>query len=51
MFAEAISAMLSVLSAPYLMVLILGTTVLGVIFGALPGLGATTGPHYFCLSR
>ena len=43
MFAEATSAMFSVFGDPYLMGLILGTTVIGVIIGALPGLGATTG--------
>ena len=43
MFAEATSAMFSVFGNPYLMALILGTTVIGVIIGALPGLGATTG--------
>jgi len=43
MFAEATSAMFSVFGDPYLMALILGTTVIGVIIGALPGLGATTG--------
>jgi putative tricarboxylic transport membrane protein len=43
MFAEATSAMFSVFGDPYLMGLNLGTTVIGVIIGALPGLGATTG--------
>lgn len=43
MFAEATSAMFSVFGDPYLMGLILGTTVIGVIIGALPCLGATTG--------
>jgi len=43
MFAEATGAMFSVFGDPYLMGLILGTTVIGVIIGALPGLGATTG--------
>lgn len=43
MFAESVSAMFSVLGDPYLMALILGTTIIGVIIGALPGLGATTG--------
>lgn len=43
MFADALSAMVSVLGDPYLMTLILITTIGGVIIGALPGLGATTG--------
>lgn len=41
--AEALVAMFSVFADPYLLVLILVTTVGGVIIGALPGLGATTG--------
>ena len=40
---EALSAMGSVVFDPYLILLILGTTVLGIIIGVLPGLGATTG--------
>ena len=40
---EAILAMLSVFADPYLLLLILVTTIFGVIIGALPGLGATTG--------
>ena len=40
---EAISAMASVLTDPYLLTLIFATTILGVIIGVLPGLGATTG--------
>ena len=40
---EAILAMLSVFTDPYLLLLILVTTIFGVIIGALPGLGATTG--------
>ena len=40
---EALSAMASVVLDPYLILLIFGTTVLGVIIGVLPGLGATTG--------
>ena len=43
MVADALISMLSVLSDPYLMGLILITTVGGVVIGALPGLGATTG--------
>lgn len=43
MVADALISMLSVLSDPYLMGLILITTVGGVVLGALPGLGATTG--------
>ena len=40
---EALGAMASVFTDPYLLVLILGTTIIGVVIGALPGLGATTG--------
>lgn len=40
---EALQAMGSVLLDPYLIVLIFLTTILGVIIGVLPGLGATTG--------
>jgi putative tricarboxylic transport membrane protein len=40
---EALQAMGSVMLEPYLIFLILATTVLGVIIGVLPGLGATTG--------
>jgi putative tricarboxylic transport membrane protein len=40
---EALSAAFSVFIDPYLLFLILLTTVGGVIIGALPGLGATTG--------
>jgi len=40
---EALTAVLSVLGDPYLLFLILITTVIGVVIGALPGLGATTG--------
>lgn len=40
---EALQAMSSVVFDPYLLVLIFGTTVLGVVIGVLPGLGATTG--------
>ena len=40
---EALQAMGSVMVEPYLIFLILATTVLGVIIGVLPGLGATTG--------
>ena len=43
MFEQAISAMASVMVDPYLLGLIFATTVLGVIIGVLPGLGATTG--------
>ncbi len=43
MLADALISMFSVLSDPYLMGLILITTVGGVVLGALPGLGATTG--------
>lgn len=40
---EAILAMLSVFTDPYLLALIFVTTIFGVVIGALPGLGATTG--------
>ena len=40
---DALQAMSSVVLDPYLIVLIFGTTVLGVVIGVLPGLGATTG--------
>lgn len=40
---EALQAMASVILDPYLIVLILLTTVMGVVIGVLPGLGATTG--------
>ncbi len=40
---EALAAMGSVVFDPYLILLIFGTTILGVIIGVLPGLGATTG--------
>jgi len=43
MFASALAAMVSVLTDPYLIALIFLTTVGGVVLGALPGLGATTG--------
>ena len=43
MFEQAISAMASVVVDPYLLGLIFATTILGVIIGVLPGLGATTG--------
>jgi putative tricarboxylic transport membrane protein len=41
--AEALNAMGSVMLDPYLLMLIFLTTILGVIIGVLPGLGATTG--------
>ncbi len=40
---EAIVALFSVFADPYLLLLILLTTIAGVIIGVLPGLGATTG--------
>ena len=43
MFLEALTAMVSVVGDPYLMALIFVTTVGGVVIGALPGLGSTTG--------
>ena len=41
--SEAFLAVFSVLGSPYLLTLIFITTIAGVIIGALPGLGATTG--------
>lgn len=43
MFADALGAMVAVAVDPNLMFLIFVTTIGGVIIGALPGLGATTG--------
>ena len=43
MFEQAITAMASVMVDPHLLGLIFVTTILGVIIGVLPGLGATTG--------
>ena len=43
MFEQALLAMASVATDPYLLFLIFATTILGVIIGVLPGLGATTG--------
>ncbi len=40
---EALQAMAQVLLDPYLLLLIFLTTVIGVVIGVLPGLGATTG--------
>jgi putative tricarboxylic transport membrane protein len=40
---EALAAMGSVILDPYLLILITLTTVLGIVIGVLPGLGATTG--------
>ena len=40
---EALAAMGSVIMDPYLLMLITLTTVLGIVIGVLPGLGATTG--------
>lgn len=40
---EALQAMGSVLFDPYLILLIFLTTIIGVVIGVLPGLGATTG--------
>ena len=39
---EALSAIGSVFTDPYLLGLIFATTILGVIIGVFPGLGATT---------
>ncbi len=41
--SEALQAMGSVVLDPYLLLLIFATTIVGVIIGVLPGLGATTG--------
>ena len=43
MFEQGLMAMLSVATDPYLLFLIFVTTILGVVIGVLPGLGATTG--------
>lgn len=43
MFVDAVAAMTSVMFNPDLLLLIFVTTIGGVIIGALPGLGATTG--------
>ena len=43
MFEQGLTAMLSVATDPYLLFLIFVTTILGVVIGVLPGLGATTG--------
>ena len=40
---DALQAMASVVFDPYLMFLIFVTTIVGVVIGVLPGLGATTG--------
>ncbi len=40
---EAITALGSVLFDPYLLFLIFATTIIGIVIGVLPGLGATTG--------
>jgi putative tricarboxylic transport membrane protein len=40
---EALSALGSVLFDPYLLFLIFVTTIIGIVIGVLPGLGATTG--------
>ena len=40
---EALAAMSSVILDPYLLTLIFITTIIGVVIGVLPGLGATTG--------
>ncbi len=40
---EALTAMSSVILDPYLLTLIFITTIVGVVIGVLPGLGATTG--------
>ena len=40
---EALTAMSSVILDPYLLTLIFITTIIGVVIGVLPGLGATTG--------
>ncbi|MGB1614781.1 MAG: tripartite tricarboxylate transporter permease, partial [Candidatus Puniceispirillaceae bacterium] len=40
---EALSALGSVVLDPYLLFLIFATTIIGIVIGVLPGLGATTG--------
>ena len=40
---EALQAMSSVILDPFLLLLIFATTIIGVIIGVLPGIGATTG--------
>ena len=40
---EALSALGSVFFDPYLLFLIFATTIIGIVIGVLPGLGATTG--------
>ena len=40
---DALQAMGSVFLDPYLIFLIFVTTIIGVVIGVLPGLGATTG--------
>ena len=39
---EALSALGSVVLDPYLLFLIFATTIIGIVIGVLPGLGATT---------
>ncbi len=41
--SEALASMALVLFDPYLLFLIVITTVIGIVIGVLPGLGATTG--------
>ena len=40
---EALTALGSVFFEPYLLFLIFMTTIIGIVIGVLPGLGATTG--------
>ena len=40
---EALQTMSSVILDPFLLLLIFATTIIGVIIGVLPGIGATTG--------
>ena len=51
--SEALAAMGSVVLDPYLILLIFGTTILGVVIGVLPGLVAalTPLPHGRLISR
>ncbi len=43
---EALTAIGSVFFDPYLLFLIFATTIIGIVIGVLPGLGATTGAAF-----
>ena len=43
---EALSALASVFFDPILLFLIFATTIIGIVIGVLPGLGATTGAAF-----